>query len=136
MWAIFNNTLSVDSVWSNIKFWPKLLTIWCRHDVIWTLWCRHESIATYTSKFADISRKFWLDGIKYCYKNLFHYFLMSGNVVFTFICCLDVAILKILTRKCCRQETICWQSMTFKYFWKLDKWVYSVQNSKFLALLV
>ena len=95
MWPIFNKTLSVDSVWSNKKVWAKFLTIWCPYDVIWTLWRRHESITTYSSKFADISRKFWLNGSKYCYKckDLFHYF-WGANVVFTFICCLDTAIWK------------------------------------------
>ena len=80
----FNKTLSIDSVWSNKKVWAKFLTIWCRPDIIWTLWRRYESITIYSSKFADISRKFWLGDIKYCYKckSLFHYFLIRCQCCF------------------------------------------------------
>ena len=56
---MFHKTLPADSVWSKKKFdnifWPN--GIWRRYDAIWTLWRRHESIITYSSKYADVSKK-------------------------------------------------------------------------------
>ena len=66
------------------KFSAKFLNIQICY-VIWTLWLCHEWITIYSWKNAAFNKKFWLDGIKYCYKDLFQYFLMKGQCWFYLI---------------------------------------------------
>ena len=102
------------------KFSAKFLNIQICY-VIWTLWLCHEWITIYSWKNAAFNKKFWLDGIKYCYKDLFQYFLMKGQCWFYLIRYSNLKMVqfwkknwKILTRKYWHQQKFCWESMVFK----------------------
>ena len=73
----FTSRFSLESK----KFWGRIFTIWRRHDVIWTSWRCRKSNTIYSSKNVNVSKKIWLDGMKYCYKckDLFHYFRIRGQ---------------------------------------------------------
>ena len=121
------------------------MTIW-RH--IWTLWHCHESIKIYSSKNADVSKKTWLDGIKYCYKckNLFQYFVVRGQYFFCLYLLPRYSNFKMVQFS--RDFENFWRenadiskrsagkAWKISIFGNLRNRVCSVQNLKFLALLV